>query len=66
MATKSNAKVKSVKKKSKVSVDGTKVPVLKDPSDSLFGKIVVWILIFGMGAIIIVSLVVAIVLQAIK
>ncbi|MDR2867364.1 MAG: hypothetical protein LBV55_01720 [Acholeplasmatales bacterium] len=62
-------KKKPAKKDSKDSAKDAvsttaKVPVFKDPTKTLWGKIIVWILIFGMGALIIVALVISIVNNA--
>ena len=62
------AKNKIKKKKPKKKVVNTKnkrettekVPTFGDPTKTLWGKIIVWILIAGMGALVIVSAVVLI------
>jgi len=52
---------KKVVKKEQNSNPTNKIPTFSDPTKTIWGKIVVWILIFGMGALIIAALIVAIV-----
>jgi hypothetical protein len=62
---KSNRETKKKKKPAKkdsstaAATATAKVPVFKDPTQSIWGKVVIWILIFGMGALIIVALIYA-------
>jgi hypothetical protein len=58
MSSKKNQKsTKSVKKPNY----NEQLPIFKDPSESIAGKIIVWILILGMGALIIVGTIVGII-----
>jgi type IV secretory pathway VirB6-like protein len=61
---KDNAKRKAIKNKKAAeqnAVSTSKVPTFKDPSQTLWGKIVIGILILGMGGIVIIGLIFAII-----
>lgn len=61
MMSKNKSKPKAKKTNQPAKTDKTRSASYKNPSETIWGKIILWLIIFGMAGLIIVSLILAII-----